>query len=1107
MWYNEDTYLKGFTLMAIFTSKTYFDCIESAAQKATEFGVGLDTRVVLFCEDKFALALEKALVSKAGGAFGAEVLSFGRYISKVFPERNTLSKEGSAMAVKKILSEKKDCLRVLGGMSHSPSLAVKTAELIAQLKSAKVTPDDLSGCLDGCPLNVAAKLHDVALIYQGYENLLSEKGLTDSSNSLSDMLVALEKDETMPLSHVVLVGYSSVTKQSCEVMKKLSAICKSCDFYTVAGSNTDLYTNEFLSFVLKLTGEKAMPAKSSLCKEAEVILDTLFNPESFSKEGLYSDKVHIFEAKSILEEVDYTCAQIKKRVAVDGYRFSDIAIGVNDGKAYSLLLKRKLSDYQIPYFADEKRTLCSHPVSKLVLHAVKAALRKDLSEIKRVLRSSLFIPEKNLSDKLLRLITEGSVTARSFILGDDFIPDSPRDGGENFDNAVLRGKCISLARFLRGFPQRATAKAYADLTEKFARDSVGDVDDLSSPVNRLSKRLEDMEADEEKTFLLSGITGFFAVLDEIREVLGEETISGEDFLKVLISGEEASEISLIPQYLDCVYIAEIKNLRFEKRPCVYIMGLSGDVPSIKADTALLLDSDISKLEELAVSVEPKIRVVNDREKEATALAFACFSDELNLSYSLTNAEGKATVRSEIVDYIEAAFSSADKKLEIFNALSLSAPLEGEAEDYRQSLQYISLRPAMLSLLSESDDYKNGAISDLTGASSFLCALERADLRQDVLTAESLVKNVNEDIKVKADFPPSNCFSKGAVSASFIETFYSCPYKCFLKYGVGVKDSLSSEIRSLDFGNILHNVAELFSARLGEVENEEDCKKIANELTDKIFEEEKYSRFLKRSDFAYSSLLTKKEAEKLCVELFNQSKNSQFKTVGNEVWLAKLPLLSKKGIYHLVGKVDRVDKYKNYVRIIDYKTGNAKNKSAENNFYAGQNLQLYLYLNAFTANGDKPAGAYYYAVNDDFKKEDESTSVMYGKTLDDEEIITASDQSLADGSAEKSTVHEIKKKTTKNGTSYDGKLADERAMRGYMKYAKLMVEQAVDNVLDGVVIPSPYEKSCDYCEFGGICGRDVSKKSGYRSVKGVKSEHIIQAVEKAENVGGGEEDGE
>ena len=478
--------------MAVFTSKTYFDCIESAAEKATSLGVSLDTKIVLFCEDKFALSLEKALVLKAGGAFGAEVLSFGRYISKVFPERKTLSKEGSAMAVKKILSEQKDCLQVLGGMSHSPALAVKTAELIAQLKSAKVTPDDLFNCLDGCPLSVASKLHDVALIYQGYENFLLERGLTDSSNSLSDVLVALDKDETIKSSHVILVGYSSVTKQSCEVMKKLLSICKSCDFYTVAGDNSDLYTNEFLSFVLTLTGEKSTPTKTSASQEANLILDSLFNPEIFSKEGLYSDKVRIFEGKSILEEVDYTCALIKKNIVTQGYRYSDIAIGVSSAETYSLLLKRKLSDYGIPYFADEKRTLSSHPVCKLVSRVIKGALRKDLSEVKKVLRSSLFIPEKNLADKLLRILTENSITMQAFLSGEDFIPDNLKDGGDNFENAVLRNKCSFLARFIKNLPHKAMAKDYVDLVEKFTKDCIGEEEDSSSSISKLSQNLENM---------------------------------------------------------------------------------------------------------------------------------------------------------------------------------------------------------------------------------------------------------------------------------------------------------------------------------------------------------------------------------------------------------------------------------------------------------------------------------------------------------------------------------------------------------------------------------------------------------------------------------------
>ena len=165
------------------------------------------------------------------------------------------------------------------------------------------------------------------------------------------------------------------------------------------------------------------------------------------------------------------------------------------------------------------------------------------------------------------------------------------------------------------------------------------------------------------------------------------------------------------------------------------------------------------------------------------------------------------------------------------------------------------------------------------------------------------------------------------------------------------------------------------------------------------------------------------------------------------------------------------------------------------------------MNAFTADGDKPAGAYYYAVNNNFKNEGTVVSILNGKTLDDEEIISASDEELSSGKTDISSVHEIKRKTTKaSGTYYDGNLADEQTMRGYMKYSKLMIEQAIDNVLDGVIVASPYDSTCDYCDFGGICGREIHKRADYRLIKGVKTETILQAVEQAENKNGGEEDG-
>ncbi|MBQ7373658.1 MAG: PD-(D/E)XK nuclease family protein [Clostridia bacterium] len=1096
--------------MSVFTSATYFNCIDNATSLAASFGAGLDTPVILFCEDKLTLSVEKSLVKKVGGAFGAEVLSFGRYLQKAFPNRKTLSKEGSAMVVKKILTKLNGELLAFRKTGSSPSLSVKTAELIAQLKSAKVSPTALFDCVNLCPDNVKAKIHDVAIIYRDYEDFLFQNGLTDSSNSLSDMIPALEKDERIKKARVIFVGYSSVTKQSCDVMKKILSLASSCDFFAVTGANKDLYTDEFLNFAINLTGQNPTPCKDCLSVEASSILNGIFNPEYFSKVGLYSDKTHFFEAKDISDEADFICATIRKKI-LDGYRYQDIAIGVSNFADYKTVIERKLKDYEIPFFSDDKKTLLSHPFSRLVNALVKSALKKlDLTEIKKVITNSLFIADKSISDLFIRLLTENSVTPTSFINEDDFVKSLENCDDLAFERGVILQKQHELSCFIKSFPKKATASEFVNLVSTFAKNCSGvDREESGTNYDVLLKKLVSYGADEEKSFLTSGKTTFFNLLDEIKNILGNEIITGDEFLKLLCSGEEASEISLIPEHVDCVYLSELKNCRHKKYSCLFAVGLNGEVPSVKADSALLLDSDIASLDALSVSVEPKIRVVNNREKEATGVALASFENDFYASYSLTSASGKATVRSDLFDYLLNIFSSKDKKAKPLTRNSFYKPTGDEKTDnLRESYPYLALRPALFSLLSDSDDFKNGATDSLLGVAAFYGALKEFKGGEFIPLADLLIGNVNAPLKTTIKFPVSNYFTRRQVSATTIENFYICPYKCFIKYGVGVSESLDPEIKALDFGNVLHAVAELFSPEIDKMQSEEDCKKKADELVDKLFENEpKYKRFLKREDNAYSYYLTKKEAQKLCVDLYRQSKNSDFKTIGSEVWFADwgdtkykaLPLKTKDGYYKLHGKVDRVDRYGDYVRIIDYKTGNAKNKSQDKKFYLGQNIQLYLYLNAFTPNGEKYAGAYYYAVNDNFSSEDEKPIAMYGKTVLNEDVILASDKSLTPDQKKSSSIIEVKRKSTKSkGMTLSGNLTDETTLNGYVKYAKLITEKALDHIINGVAVPSPYEGACAYCEYGSICGKDEGDGYKERSVSNVNAETILKAVQTEEN---------
>lgn len=1078
--------------MSVFVTKTFYDCIDFASEKATKTQSKIDGKTIIFCEDKLSLSLEKALVEKAGGGFSAEVLSFGRYVTRIIPDRKTLSKEGSAMTVKKILSQSVKELKTFSALGASPSLASKTAELIAQLKSAKITPKHLFDCIDDCPKNISAKISDIAIVYDKYEKFLQEKGLTDSNNALEDMIVALNRDEALPFTDIIVAGFSSVTKQSCEVMKILFNRAHSCHFFAVSGENDDLYTQEFLNFAVKLTGEAPIYIPSNANTESIAILDRLFKAEDFEKVGLYSDKVHFFESSTPTEEVEYLARLIKKTVIDTNCKFSDIAIGVGSLSDYSLIIERKFADYGIPFFTDEKKKLASHPLSKLVISALKCAIRKSgMDEIKKVINNSLFISDKNVSDKIISYFTENSVTVSSFLKD---LPDFKND----LDELIITSRWTFLSSFIEDFPKETTAKNFVSAIEKFISGSGISLSNSSDGyILSLANKLSDFGEEEHRSFLESGIVKFGEVLSEISNVLGEEILKSDEFYKLILSGLESSEISLIPEYLDCVYVSDLKNCRFKCYENLFAIGLSGEVPSIKADTALLVDGEITKLESLSVSIEPKIRVVNRREREATALGLCSFSKNLFVSYSLLSVQGSQITKSEIVDYLIKIFSSKDKKATVLNSESFKN--NSELKD----MPFLSLRPAILSL---ADQIKGGANTNIASRSAFYNALKTFEDGKHLSLADNLLEKSKEQEIFYLNLPVNNYFKDGRVSASTIETYYSCPYKCFLKYGVGLADSKTAEVQTRDVGNVIHDVAEKFMKGLDNVQSENDAIQKTELIFDEIFDKPEYKRFLKRPDYAYSSALLKKEAVKLCVGLYREFKNSDFRPIGMETWFSdwsdgpyksyKLP--TKTGNYKLFGKVDRIDKYKNYVRIIDYKTGKAENKIKDENFYVGQNVQLYLYMNAFAINGDKPSGAYYYSVNDNFIKEGESSTPMHGNTLSDREILLATDKDFEKNKA--STIVKAKIRTyAKQGDKIEGSVVTEETLNGYMNYAKKIASSAIDDVVSGVAVPSPYKGGCAYCEFGALCGFDGESGHSEREVKGVKSETIVNAGNKTTEV--------
>ena len=236
---------------------------------------------------------------------------------------------------------------------------------------------------------------------------------------------------------------------------------------------------------------------------------------------------------------------------------------------------------------------------------------------------------------------------------------------------------------------------------------------------------------------------------------------------------------------------------------------------------------------------------------------------------------------------------------------------------------------------------------------------------------------------------------------------------------------------------------------------------------------------------------------MCYAIYNSLKDSSFTpylleaSFGDNQNYKPIKLNSKNGEYKLHGKVDRIDKFNDKIRVIDYKTGSID--SSDESFYTGRKIQLYLYMNAFTQNGLIPSGAYYFPVHDGFEKKADRNYLMKGKTVDTQEVIMATDNNLQSGTKSQHVSVAINKdgKVSKNSATLN-----ESEMQNYLKYAIKIAEKGVDEITSGFIEPSPYIGACTYCQYGGMCGFDL-KSCAERVAKKITKQTIVSAVNNVE----------
>ncbi len=1056
--------------MRIFREKTAYNAISRTVELVKNEKTDLDSKIYVFCESRTSLSYELALANSLGGMFNVQVLSFARYISLNCKVENYLSRASATLIVRRIIEENQEKLvRLKRG---SASLAESVYNLISGLKSAKIKPENLAEVTQSEKGALKHKIADISFIYTEYEKFIKEHKYTDESSYLTKMPELLRADDAIKNSTVIISGISNLTKQIVDIIIALEKLTN-LTFVTISYDAVG-YTNEIYHKLLTLFNNVEVYDSENLDPVHQAICDRLFNPMALKKDSLYSDKVHIFEYADIESEAEAVARRIRLDVIEKGLRYKDFAIACENVDAIAPIYQKVFETYEIPLFADRKKSLSMHPVVKLfigLLNLRKLGYKPDIAL--EISKNPLAFSKMD-SDEFENYLFENT-PSRKMIL-------SP------FKNLIAESVRNSIIDNAKKIPLKSTVSGYIGVLKDIFENL-----NVEERLEKLEDKLEKIDEKDTAEYSRQAKNAFDVILSEANTLVGNLPCDIEFFKSLILSAVENTEISLVCSYSDNVFFGDMVSAKQGKNKILFVVGLDNSVPSFKADTALLCDKELIKLDGYKCIIEPKLKIVNLRERENVLTTLLSFEDEIYLSYSICDIKGKEIARSEIIDYFETIFDKKAKSPENIRKANLENAQEENFYDF------LSKKAGAKSYLLNKQAFSQRKIKSLKLSKAYVINLAKDD---------SALLNKLDAATIDDKYFNDKLSYDGTISASLIETYFSCPYKAFGERILKLKELSTGDAASYEIGNIFHKVFEIFVARIQQGLKKEDIDITASKIFDEVQSDEKYSRYLNKPKYEHLFRLMKNEVIKACGQIYYDLENSDFEPLGTEInfgdykdaTLRAIEISTKHGVKKINGFIDRVDKYNGYVKIIDYKTGKADDKASPEKLYSGNSIQLFLYMNALKAKNLKLAAAHYFMISDAYSDNGNSNK-NFGFALADMDI-TKHFEKVPDGENSRYSIgYTIDKQTKQERFNENSHVLSEQEFNGFIDYAKRVAVSGTEEMYNGLFIPTPYgEKACEYCKLKGMCGYDVQVGDKTRSLIGVNKERIIVALEEEKDAG-------
>lgn len=996
--------------------------------------------------DRFSLQVENMIMDLCDleSTFNIEVLGLSRLANKVLKELgvkgDTLSSDECLLLTQEAIENVKH--QFVSFKKSSINFAQEVSKVISQFKSSKLAPEDILP--KNCSQTIKNKYHDLALIYREYENLIEDK--FDANKLLSLFSNLILESGILKDTNLYLVGFDSFTS---EMFSIISTLAKSanCVFISLPKAinhgNAYIYEEDILHKLISLCNVEGITIEVQECRN-----DLTINQKAIC-ENLYSENLkqggeenffHAISCQSLLQEV-MTVGKLINAYVRKGGHYNDVVIACSNIEKYKPYLDRCFEELDIPFFADLSQTADKLVLSNAVIKFLKVVATGFSKEELLDYFSSPLIDNSNKND-ILQKITINNIHGKNKAYKNLY--NLAQSEFELFEKLSACKTCQDLVIVTKEFVERHK-EAYNALLEGIKEDYLYEYN--------LNLQAED--------YILKA-------LDSIQKYQGLYEISINEFIKKLGLLLSFNEVSTVPTYVDSVMVGDATSSYFVECKNLFVLGGGEGLPRVLQDNGLVSDNEISSVN-FVRALEPSIRMLNRRNRFKLFNLLLLAKDKLFVTYRSINDEGK---KLEIPGFVESL-------CKIFNEKPKSA------NNYFRSLNNQNDDNFIYGLGS-----KKSAVKELAGGykSRFITNRQMASLSKAVKFDTSSLW-LNHDT-LQGDMQKLY-FPKDYTKVTQLECYFSCPFKHFVRYGLKVEPCEDGEIKPRDIGNICHRMAQLFVVKnlnkLGLI-NEGVIQSFIDLTFAQVLEELNLENTLE--DIATLNYI-KRQCQLVLERICYEQKYSNFKPIALEKQLEGMELAIEGGDkkMKLQGKVDRIDKFGEFFRIIDYKTG-AVNPLLKDLAY-GDKLQLFIYQKAV---GEmlklSPSGLFYFDSKFDFYEES-SGVLLKGLIINDNNVISNSDTRL--GVLEKSDLISVgARKNAKNDSIYKGSAICKTSLLNLGEYACLVASKALSEILQGYVLPKPDENACEHCEYRSVCLYDA--KRGVRT-KGRVSEETLEKIVK------------